>query len=864
MAAPGDRLDIERWQAVSPYLDRALDMDEGERTAWLTDLQGHDPLIAADLERLLLERQDVLDERFLEAGPPHQQAPVAGQAVGAYRLIAPIGQGGMGSVWLARRSDGRFEARAAVKLLNLSVTGSRPRSEERFKREGSFLARLTHANIARLLDAGVTTTGQPYLVLEYVDGQPIDRYCDAHALGVEARIRLFLDVLAAVAHAHANLVVHRDLKPSNVLVSNDGCVKLLDFGIAKLLEGDEANALTREEGAPLTPEFAAPEQVTGRQVTTATDVYALGVLLYVLLGGQHPTGSGLRSPAELIKAIVDGNPPRLSDAVSTPTTESDTTASLTRNAARRASTPEKLRRVLRGDLDTIVARALRKRADERYDSVAALADDLRRFLAHQPIAARPDSVLYRSAKFVRRHVRGVATAAGIVLLVSGLTAFYTMRLTTERDRARLEAARSAKLSELMTELLTAADPYRDRPANTVRELLDAGVERVQRELAGEPELLAEMLTWMGRSYQRLDVNDKAQVLLEKAFAVGGGASATPSARLGQTLNDLGVLARENGNAAQSVKLLEQALVVRRQVLGAKHKDIGVTLSELGRSYGDLGNAARAEQLAREALALRREVLGDQHREVATNMGDLGLLLWEHGDLAGAEPLLRQSVEISRRALGENHANVGTGLSNLALVVGDRGDQAQAEQLYRQALAVQRRALGPDHADLAVTLNNLAYPLRVRGKYDEAEAAQREAVSLAVKVKGEDSRVVAHYRMNLARVYLAKGDARAAEPLLRQSLAVRLRELGPDDWRVGVTQGLLGWALTSLRRYPEAESMLLAAQHTLKDVPGQEGREAKATAERLTTLYKVWRRSPGRAGAARGPAYDRSSRGGPSR
>jgi tetratricopeptide (TPR) repeat protein len=246
------------------------------------------------------------------------------------------------------------------------------------------------------------------------------------------------------------------------------------------------------------------------------------------------------------------------------------------------------------------------------------------------------------------------------------------------------------------------------------------------------------------------------------------------------------------------------------------------------------------------------------------MGDLGLLLWEHGDLAGAEPLLRQSVEISRRALGENHANVGTGLSNLALVVGDRGDQAQAEQLYRQALAVQRRALGPDHADLAVTLNNLAYLLRVRGKYDEAEAAQREAVSLAVKVKGEDSRVVAHYRMNLARVYLAKGDARAAEPLLRQSLAVRLRELGPDDWRVGVTQGLLGWALTSLRRYPEAESMLLAAQHTLKDVPGQEGREAKATAERLTTLYKVWRRSPGRAGAARGPAYDRSSRGGPSR
>jgi serine/threonine protein kinase len=270
MSGPDRKLDARlnnaRWKAVSPYLDRAMDMDEDERASFLSLLGQHEPAVAADLAQLLDDRRTVLEERFLEHGSiaPFEQMSLAGYIVGAYRLIAPIGQGGMGTVWLAERADGRFEGRAAVKLLNLSLMGASPsRGEERFKREGSLLARLHHPNIARLIDAGVSTSGQPYLILEHIDGQPIDRYCDDHALGLEARIRLFLDVLSAVTHAHANLVVHRDLKPSNVLVSSDGHVKLLDFGIAKLLQSDEWGVLTREGGAALTPEFAAPEQVTG-------------------------------------------------------------------------------------------------------------------------------------------------------------------------------------------------------------------------------------------------------------------------------------------------------------------------------------------------------------------------------------------------------------------------------------------------------------------------------------------------------------------------------------------------------------------------------------------------------------------------
>ncbi|MFN7934622.1 MAG: protein kinase [Bryobacteraceae bacterium] len=383
----------DQWQAVSPYLDELLALPEEQRPAWLAGLRERDPALATVLRVFFHEYQDLAGERFLEgdALPWGQSSLAAGQAIGAYQLLAPIGQGGMGSVWLAERKDGRFERRVALKFLHIALSGHG--GEERFKREGSILARLEHPNIARLFDAGVHAGGQPYLVLEYVDGEWIDRYCDSHALEERQRVTLFLDVLASVAHAHAHLIVHRDLKPSNVLVANDGQVKLLDFGIAKLLEEEDRDALTlltKDGAAPLTPQFAAPEQLTGGNVTTATDVYALSVLLYLLLSGQHPAGPGPHSPAEWMKSIVETDP----------------------------------RPLLRGDLDTIIAKALKKDPRERYPSVTAFADDLRRYLANEPIGARADTFLYRAGKFVRRNrlaVAGVAVAS-VALMVTAAVA----------------------------------------------------------------------------------------------------------------------------------------------------------------------------------------------------------------------------------------------------------------------------------------------------------------------------------------------------------------------------------------------------------------------------------------------------------
>src|SRR5580658_3983184 len=452
-------LSPDEWQAISPYLDQALALSEDERVVWLRSLGEQNPTLVAQLTELLDDHRALVQEGFLEnsrfALP--NSAGLSGQTLGPYTLISQIGQGGMGSVWLGERSDGRFERRVAVKFLNLSLMGKG--GEERFKREGSILGRLAHAHIAELVDAGVSSAGHAYLVLEYVQGDTIDQYCDQHKLDLDARIRLFLDVLAAVAHAHANLIVHRDIKPSNVLVTTSGEVKLLDFGIAKLLEGEgqtgAATLLTHEGGSALTPQYAAPEQLTGGPITTTTDVYGLGVLLYLLLTGQHPTGPGPHSPAELVRAVVETEPTRAS---STNASAGDKTI-----AEKRGTTPEKLRRQLSGDLDTIVGKALKKNPQERYASVTGFADDLQRYLKHEPISARPDTFAYRTAKFLRRSRTVVALGMVAIALVIG--SLSTGLLIANRQRKAAER-RFNQVRQLANKFIALDNDIRGLPGST--------------------------------------------------------------------------------------------------------------------------------------------------------------------------------------------------------------------------------------------------------------------------------------------------------------------------------------------------------------------------------------------------------------
>jgi eukaryotic-like serine/threonine-protein kinase len=850
----------DRWRALSPYLDEALEIPTGDRGAWLESIFARDAALACDLQKLLAENDLIHESRFLEDATPitsrgQATASLAGQTIGAYRLLSHLGQGGMGSVWLAERCDGRFEGRVAIKLLNFALLGRA--GEERFRREGTILARLTHSHIARLIDAGVTPTGQPYLILEHVAGVSIDRYCNDRLLTVDARVRLLLDVLDAVIHAHANLIVHRDIKPANMLVTDDGRVKLLDFGIAKLLDADRdwdradrgTSELTREAGSALTPQYAAPEQVAGGSITTATDVYALGVLLYVLLTGQHPAGDAVQSPASLIHAIVDAEPRRVSDAVVSATASTDI---LAEHAARCGTTTNRLRRILRGDLDTIVAKALKKKPAERYGSVTALADDLRRFLRNEPISARADTLGYRTARFVRRHARAVAIAIGVALLLGGSTTFYTWRLARERDRAQREAAKATKISELMVGLLSGADPIANQATGdgpSVRGLLDAGAERAQRELGNQPDVQAEILTVLGRVYRRLGVFDKAQGLLEQALVVGQKVYGAEHVRVAQTLNDLGVLLTDKGDYAGAARNLEQALSIRRKLLGPEDADVAVTLVELGRVYQDLGLNARADPLLRESLAVRLKVLGDAHRETAVSLNAVASVLRLNGDLAGAETLLRQSLELNRKTRGEYHANTGTSLHDLGVVAASRADYQSAETAFRQALVIHRRALGDHHPTVATTLNSLSRTLIERRRYDEAAVALREALDIARPALGRDHQLVAIYTMNLASAELLRNNAAAAEPLAREGL--RIRSLAPDlvpsrrrtfvedDWSIGGAKSLLGASLLARGRLSAAEATLLDALHDLRAMPAPSRRDLNETVVRLIQLYEAW-------------------------
>jgi serine/threonine protein kinase len=830
-------IDSHRWQRASPHLDRALELPPPEREACLAQLRAEDPAVAADVEALLAEHRLLSAEGFLDAPIQVMELPLAGATLGAYTLVSPIGQGGMGSVWLAARSDGRFEGRAAVKLLNAALVGRA--GGDRFRREGSILARLTHPHIARLIDAGVSAAGQPYLVLEHIDGRHIDRFCDEERLGIEERIRLFLDVQSAVSHAHANLIVHRDLKPSNVLVTADGRVKLLDFGIAKLLEdemGDGAAMLTREGEAALTPKYAAPEQVTGGRVTTATDVYALGVLLFELLSGQHPTGAATRSPAEFVKAVADTEPLRLSAAFRTGA-DPGLAASL---AARRGTTPDRLRRQLQGDLDTILARALKTDPAERYASVAEFAEDLRRFLDDQPISARADALGYRAAKFVRRHRRILGATAVAAAILVGMAGFYTARLATERDRARLQADKASRVSELLTRLLTGADPYRtpDAKEPTVQNLLDLGAERIAGDLADQPELQAEMFTVIGRTYERMGLETKALPLLERALAIGRRALGPEHVRVAQSLNDLGVLHREQGNLSAAEPLLRESLAMRRRLLGPEDKDVAVTLVELARVLVDRGRSDEAEPHIREALAIRRNVFGEEHRETATSKSELGLLLLRRGDLAGAEPLLRQNVATTENILGADHPNTAAAKGSLASVLLAGGDAVAAEALLREAAAVNRRVFGDQHPGYAQTLNSLAAAVELQGRLEEAQGMLEECLRIAGPRLGAGHPRVLGYSINLARVRVARGEGAAAEALLRGALKGREQLYPPGDWRIAQAQSLLGAALLAQKRYAEAEPLMLAAAGTLAPVPGPQARERLANRARLAALYRA--------------------------
>ena len=760
------------WRALTPYLDQALEMPEAEREVWLRSLREESPALAAQLQALLDEHQTLAQEGFLEKSPTPPPGPptLVGQTIDTYTLVALIGQGGMGSVWLAERNDGRFERRVAVKFLSIALVGRG--GEERFKREGSILGRLAHSHIAELIDAGVSSSGQPYLVLEHVDGEHIDQYCDQRTLDADARVRLFLDVLAAVEHAHANLIVHRDIKPSNVLVRTDGQVKLLDFGIAKLLEGEgqtgAATLLTRERGGPLTPEYAAPEQVSGGMVTTATDVYGLGVLLYVLLTGQHPAGPGYLSTADLVKATVDTEPPRMSSAAAQAKAN---TGAITANADKRATTPVKLSRLLRGDLDTIVAKALKKDPQARYVSVSALADDLRRHLEHEPISARPDSIAYRTAKFVRRNRTAVALATlALVASVAGVagTLIQARTARAQRDFAFQQVSRAEAIGDLNSFLLSDAAPS-GKPF-TVNELLGRAEHIVEQQRTVNDTNRVELLISIGEQYSTQDEAAKARRVLEEAYKRSRALSersirAEASCALAASLAYDGELPRAETLFQEGLRELSDV-----PQFAADRNFCFLRGSEVARESGDAQEGIARAQAAQRVL--RQSPFPLDWLEINTSM-DLAESYRMAGQNREAVSAFEQAAA-SLSSLGRDDTETAVVLfNNWGMALNQLGLPLEAEKVYRRAIKTSR-AGQTEEAVSPMVLNNYAKTLHDLGRLEEAADYAERAYTKALHVGHQLA--VNQSLLERASIYREQRNfTRAAamlaevEPRLRQSL-----------------------------------------------------------------------------------------------
>jgi eukaryotic-like serine/threonine-protein kinase len=813
------------WSKVESLLGEILELPPDGQEGALQRLGDRSPTLRAEVERLL--RASAKPPGFLDGSGFDDAAPLvelgaegpvrASGRIGPYRIIGEAGHGGMGTVYLAER-DEPYRQRVALKV----ARGALALDEHllrRFGEERQILAGLQHAHIAQLLDGGLTQEGLPWLAMEYVEGEPLDRYCAARTLALDVRLQLFLAVCDAVQFAHQHLVVHRDLKPSNILVTAEGQVKLLDFGIAKVLNpipGTSAphEAFTRTGLRLLTPEYASPEQVRGESVTVRSDVYALGVLLYELLAGRRPYRLTGRTPLEVERAVLEQDPDRPSSVIEDP----------------------RLQRRLRGDLDTIVLTALRKEAGRRYQSVDRLAGDVRRHLEGRPVMARPDTWGYRTGKFAWRHRYRLAAAALVALsLVGGLAG-----TAWQAQAAATEAAKQREVKDFLVRLFQVSDPEQSRGREiNARELLERGTRRVDSVLSGSPELQSELLHVLGVIHGELGLYRRADALLERSVRLSRVVHGTQSRELATRLIDWGNVLTREARFGDADSVLRAALALHRRI-DSDDSTVSASLRALGAVQNHLGRTSEAESLYREALRRDRRGFGDRHVTVALDLSGLGTALYRAADLVRADSAYRAAFAIQRRLLDPTHPSLMTSLHELAEVSAGLGRYAEAERLQREVLSARRRVYPDGHPDVARALHELASVLQSaerrdrrleeaesllvealtmqrsqlgglhpstintlntlvlnrywRGDLARAEAGIREVVEGWTSTLGEEHQYTLTAVTTLSGILRDRGRYREAEPLVRRVLAVRQRVLGEEHADVANSWSHLGHIL----------------------------------------------------------------------
>jgi serine/threonine-protein kinase len=772
-SGPGpEPLSAERWATIEAVFSEVLEAPTAERAALLDRRCAGDEALRRAVESLLLEHEG--DPAFLDA-PPLWPAPPKREGIperiGPCRVLRLLGRGGMGQVWLAEREAPGFRQLVAVKVMRRGMDTDE--LVARFRTERQILASLSHPNIARLLDVGATEDGLPFLVMEYIDGKPLLESCDDRRLSLEARLDLFRQICAAVQHAHRNLVVHRDLKPTNILVTADGTPKLLDFGIARMLEPGqdaESSPRTRDGLRLLTPEYASPEQIRGETLTTACDVWALGVMLYELLCGRHPFGEPAAARTDMERRVLAIEPPPPSAALDDPA------------AAARGADPGPLRRRLRGDLDTIVLKALRKEPDERYASVLSLAEDLDRHRAGTPVRARPATAAYRLRKFVARNRLGVAAGTTLILVLAASTAitrYQSGRIREESARVMRERDKALEVRTFLLEMFGTTGPDQATGDTvTARQLLDRRAATLATLYADDPELRADMMFVLAEGYEKL----------------GLLAAAEPLAR--------------------------DALALRRELFGDRHPDVVAALDLLGWVLHQRSRPDEAETVLREAVTTGRAVFGETgDTRLARALNDLGVVREARGDYDEAAALYRESLDMRSRIPGQTDIGTAVTTSNLSVVLYRKGDLDSAVAMATAAHDLFRRVLGPDHQRTSVVQNNLAAMQSAKGDHEGAARQHREILERRTRLFGPRHPQTAFSMSALASELMASGRSDEAEPLLRDALSIQASSEGTLRLDLAQTQRLLADLEYARRRFDLALAHYQQAYSTRRAVLG---------------------------------------------
>lgn len=849
-------MNAARWQQIKTAFDDVLQLEPSLRFAYIKELGTTDPDLRQRLAFLLVEHEKENDEfmrnpaadltifsDLIEIGDDS----CVGTQIGPYKLLHEIGSGGMGEVYLAKRDDDEFDQRVAIKLIRSGHDSAAVVS--RFKAERQILAGLDHPNIAKLLDGGRTTQGQPYFVMEYVPGLPITVYCDQKMLNIPERVELLIQVCDGVQHAHQNAIIHRDLKPSNILVVEvDGKAvpRIIDFGLAKTTASTSVDQtqLTKYGVFMGTPGYMSPEQADFgvRNVDTRTDVYSLGAMLYVLLTGLHPFETvGQRLPPfdEWLRRLREEEPPRPSTNLKAKHAILGTTIP---GAAELTLVP--------ADLDWITMKALERDRTRRYSTPAELAADLRRYLDHDPVVARPASAGYRLRKYTRRHRVAVGVGAGLLVTLSVLAlmqAVHLQQITQERDRANQELARAnqerdranqerdraTRITDFMTGMFNVSDPSEARGNSvTAREILDKASKDTRTGLAKDPEALSQMMQVMASTYLSLGLQSHAHELAQQALDLRLSLHGPDDPKTLESMAQLGLILHHEGEDLEAQALERRALADERRVLGAEDPLTLQTMDHLAVILRPLGHFGEAEKLAREVVEVASRTLGPESQLTLQSMGHLGSALFYQGRYAEAEHVLRKALDIERRIWGPDHPEALRALTVLAIAIHHQGRLAEAEPMYREILGTSERVLGSEHRSTAVAMGNLADLLIDEGHLAEGEKLEREALGILTRALGPEHTSTLMIQLNLALVLFKEGNVRDAERLQRETLAAEIRVHGPENPDTLSTQTDLAETLLREDRYPEAEAL---ARETFNIQRRTLGSQHPATLETLQQL-----------------------------